>query len=165
MSPAFSPKTGLFYVAAREQCDVFTTSKEANRPGRQWIGSVYVPAADEKDWGAIRALDPLTGKLRWEFKHYSAPWAGVLATGGGLVFTGDMEGYFLALDARTGEDLWHFQTGSAIYAAPMTYLLDGRQHVVIGSGSALIDFALPAPEPRLPAPPPKSPPPPTTPGH
>jgi alcohol dehydrogenase (cytochrome c) len=145
MSPALSPQTGLFYVAAREQCDVFTTSNESNRPGRQWIGSVYMPATDEKDWGAVRALDPLTGNLRWEFKHYSAPWAGILATGGGLVFTGDMEGYFLALDARTGEELWHFQTGAAIYAAPMSYQLDGRQHVVIGSGSALMDFALPTP--------------------
>jgi alcohol dehydrogenase (cytochrome c) len=145
MSPAFSPKAGLFYVAAREQCDVFTTSAEINRPGRPWIGSVYVPAAEEKDWGAVRALDPLTGELRWEFKHFSAPWAGVLATAGGLVFSGDQEGYVIALDAATGEERWHFQTGAAIYAAPMTYRLDGRQHVVIGSGSTLLDFALPDP--------------------
>ncbi len=145
MSPAFSPQTGLFYVSAREQCDVFTTANEVNRPGRPWIGSVYAPATGEKDWGAVRALDPTTGALRWEFKHYSAPWAGVLATAGGIVFTGDMEGYFLALDARTGEDLWHFQTGSPIYAAPMTYLLDGRQHVVIASGGALLDLALSSP--------------------
>ena len=56
------------------------------------------------------------------------------------------EGIFIyALDAATGEERWHFQTGSAIYAAPMTYLLDGRQHIVIGSGSALLDFALPDP--------------------
>jgi alcohol dehydrogenase (cytochrome c) len=129
-------------VAAREKCDVFTTSSETNRPGRPWIGSVHVSASEEKDWGAVRALDPLTGTLRWEFKHFSAPWAGVLATAGGLVFTGDQEGYFIALDAATGAERWHLQTGSAIYAAPMTYLLDGRQHVVIGSGSVLMDFAL-----------------------
>ena len=63
--------------------------------------------------------------MKWGFKLYSPAWAGTLSTAGGLVFAGDMEGYVIALDAETGEALWRFQTGTAIFTAPMTYLLDG----------------------------------------
>ena len=80
--------------------------------------------------------------MKWEFKHYSAPWAGVLSTAGGVVFSGDMEGYLMAFDALTGKPLWHFQTGSAVFASPMTYALDGKQYVVIPAGAALFAFAL-----------------------
>ena len=70
--------------------------------------------------------------------------AGTMSTASGLVFTGDNEGNFMAFDARTGENLWHYQTGSRIWgAAPMTHMLDGRQHVLIPSGTTLVAFALP----------------------
>jgi len=144
MSPSYSPQTGLFYVEAREQCDVFSTAPQRYQAGRVYIGSAYNPAPNEKDWGALRAIDPRTGDIKWEFKRQSAGWAGALATAGGLVFTGDIEGYFMAIDAQTGKDLWHFQTGSAIYAAPITYRLDGRQYVAIASGTNVVVFALAA---------------------
>jgi outer membrane protein assembly factor BamB len=68
-----------------------------------------------------------------------------MSTASGLVFTGDMEGNFVALDATSGKELWHYPTGASIWgAAPMTYMLDGRQQVLIASGAALISFALPA---------------------
>jgi len=92
--------------------------------------------------GALRALDPLTGQIRWEFKYVSAPWAGVLSTAGGLVFSGDMEGYFIAFDARFGKELWHFGTGAPVYTSPITYALDGKQYIVITSGGALFNFPL-----------------------
>lgn len=76
---------------------------------------------------------------------YSAGWSGVLSTAGGLVFVGDNEGNLMAFDATSGENLWHFQTGSPIFAAPMSYLLDGEQYIVIPSGSALFAFGLPEP--------------------
>jgi alcohol dehydrogenase (cytochrome c) len=145
MSPSYNPQTGLFYVAAREQCDIYFSSEQPFREGVFFFGSAFQPAADEKQWGALRALDPRTGELKWEFKYFSAPWAGTLSTAGGLVFAGDMEGYILAVDARTGKDLWHFQTGAPIYASPMTYWLDGKQYVAIPAGSALITFTLPDP--------------------
>ena len=88
------------------------------------------------------ALDALTGEMKWEFKYYSAPWAGVLSTAGGLVFSADMEGYLIALDAKTGKSLWNFQTGNAIFASPITYALSGKQYVVIPAGTALFAFAL-----------------------
>ncbi len=91
----------------------------------------------------MRALDPWTGEMKWEFKYYSAPWAGALSTAGGVVFAGDMEGYVFAVDAQTGKELWHFQTGAPIASSPMTYSLDGRQYVVIPAGSALFSFTLP----------------------
>jgi len=143
MSPSFSPQTGLLYVATREQCDLFTAAPQPFHPGHPYIGSVYFKPAEEKPWGAMRALDPLTGKIQWEFKYVSAPWAGALSTAGGVVFSGDMEGYVIAFDAVTGKDLWHFQTGSPIYTSPMSFALDGKQYVVIASGGALFAFALP----------------------
>jgi alcohol dehydrogenase (cytochrome c) len=143
MSPSYSPQTGLFYVNAREQCDIFTTGPQVFHAGRAFLGSGYNMEADAKDWGALRAIDPTTGQIKWEFKHHSAPWAGTLATAGGLVFAGDIEGNLIAFDAGSGKLLWHFQTGSALYASPMTYSLDGRQYVAIASGQALISFALP----------------------
>lgn len=143
MSPSYNPKTGLFYVAAREQCDVYYSSPQTYREGLVYWGSSFQPASDEKEWGALRAIDPRTGIMKWEFRYYSAPWAGTLSTAGGLVFSGDMEGYVIAVDARTGKKLWHFQTGAEIFAAPMTYSLHGKQYLAIPSGAALFTFALP----------------------
>ena len=70
--------------------------------------------------------------------------AGVMSTASGLVFAGDNEGNFMAFDSRTGKNLWRYSTGTPIWgAAPITYMLDGRQHVVIASGTTLLSFALP----------------------
>jgi len=143
MSPSYSSQTGLFYVSAREQCDIFYAHPQQYVAGRLYLGSTYMPAAKEKDWGAVRAIDPKTGDVRWEYKEFSAPWGGNLSTAGHLVFTGDLEGYLIALDADTGKQLWHIQTGAAIYAAPITYQLDNQQYLAIASGSTLITFALP----------------------
>lgn len=143
MSPSYNPQTGFFYVAVREQCDLFYTAPQKYREGQLFFGSLFHARPGEKDWGAVRALDPRTGQMKWEFKYYSAPWAGTLSTAGGLVFAADLEGYLIALDAETGKSLWNFYTGSSIAASPMTYAVDGKQHVVIPSGSALFSFTLP----------------------
>ena len=143
MSPSYNPQTELFYVSAREQCDIVSSQPEQFVPGRFYFGSGNEPVPGEKDWGALRAIDPRSGDIKWEFKYYSAPWGGALSTAGGLVFAGDSDGNFIALDATKGKDLWHFQTGSPIFASPMTYTLDGKQYVVIPSGAALFAFALP----------------------
>src|SRR6185436_622741 len=113
--------------------------------GAGFFGSTANPPSKqkEKDWGALRAINPLDGKIKWEFKLYSAPFAGVLSTAGGLVIGGDMEGYLIALNAETGKELWHFQTGSAVYTAPVAYALDGKEYIVVCSGGAVMAFALP----------------------
>ena len=144
MSPSFNPDTSLFYVTAREQCDIFSTAPQPYEAGHAYYGSAYFPSDKaEPYWGALRALDPATGKLKWEFRHLSPTWSGVLSTTGGLVFTGDAEGNFIALDAASGKPLWHFQMGGAVYASPMTYAIEGKQFVAIAAGSAIFSFALP----------------------
>jgi alcohol dehydrogenase (cytochrome c) len=85
---------------------------------------------------------PGSGEIKWEYKIFSAPWAGVLSTAGGLVFAGTNEGDFLALDAATGKSLWRFQTGGSVQANPMSYLSDGKQHVAIAAGNAIFAFAV-----------------------
>ncbi len=143
-SPTFDSQTGLFYVNAREQCDKFSTAPQPYEAGHAYYGSAYFPADDtEPYWGALRAIDPKDGKIKWEFNHPSPTWSGVLSTAGGLVFTGDSEGNFIALDAATGKPLWHFQTGAAVYASPMAFAMDGKEYIAIAAGSSLYTFGLP----------------------
>ena len=144
MSPTYDPQTKLFYVTAREQCDVFSTAAQSYEAGHAYYGSAYFPNDEaEPFYGALRALDPTTGKVKWEWRHPSPTWSGVLSTAGGLVFTGDAEGNFIALDAATGKALWHFQCGASVYSSPMTYAANGKQYVAVAAGSTLFSFALP----------------------
>jgi len=144
MSPTYDPQTKLFYVSAREQCDIFSTAPQPYEAGHAFYGSAYFPNDDAQPfWGAVRAIDPTTSQIKWELKHLSPSWSGVLSTAGGLVFTGDAEGNFMALDAATGKILWHFQCGASVYASPMTYAIDGKQYVAIAAGSTLFAFGLP----------------------
>ena len=103
---------------------------------------MYVPDPIERPSGALKALDPFTGIEKWEFKYFSSPNGGALSTAGGVVFAGESDGNFIALDARTGRDLWHVQLGAAIYSTAITYQLDGQQFVVIPAGSTLFAFAI-----------------------
>ncbi|HTS67047.1 MAG TPA: PQQ-dependent dehydrogenase, methanol/ethanol family [Candidatus Acidoferrales bacterium] len=141
-SPAFSPQTELMYVAVREIASVYFKRKAEYEPGTFFAGGGEARANGEKASGAIRALEGATGKMRWEFPMHTAPWSGVLATAGGLVFSGSDEGNFFALDAKTGKPLWDFQTGGAIAANPISYAVDGRQFVAIASGRVLYVFGL-----------------------
>ena len=144
MSPTYDPQTKLFYVTAREQCDIFSTAPQPYEAGHAYYGSAYFPNDDTQPfWGALRALDPATSKLKWEWKHSSPAWAGVLSTAGGLVFTGDAEGNFIALEAASGKVLWHFQCGASVFASPMSFAIDGKQYVAVAAGSALFAFGLP----------------------
>jgi len=144
MSPTFDSQTGLFYVTAREECDIFSTAPQPYEAGHAYYGSAYFPSDKaEPYWGALRALDPTDGQLKWEFRHISPTYSGVLSTAGGLLFTGDAEGNFIALDAATGKPLWHFQMGGAVYASPMAFAVDGREYVAIAAGSSLYAFGLP----------------------
>ncbi|PYU43170.1 MAG: PQQ-dependent dehydrogenase, methanol/ethanol family, partial [Acidobacteria bacterium] len=144
MSPTYDPQTRLFYVTAREQCDVFSTAPQPYEAGHAFYGSAYFPNDDAEPFtGALRAIDPHTGKLKWEWKHLSPTWSGVLSTAGGLVFTGDAEGNFMALEAASGKALWHFQCGASVYSSPMSFAIDGKQYVAVAAGSALFAFSLP----------------------
>jgi alcohol dehydrogenase (cytochrome c) len=141
-SPAYSPVTGLFYVAVREMGSRYYKSKRVEYvPGGFYTG-VTEQALNEEATGAIRGLEAVSGRKMWEFQLPTPPWGGLLATAGGLLFSGSNEGNFFALDAASGKPLWQFQTGGSISASPITFLVDGVQHVAIASGNALYVFAL-----------------------
>jgi alcohol dehydrogenase (cytochrome c) len=143
--PSFDPALGLFFINSRETCATYVTQEPKMVPGRANMGGAVRVVDASKAYGALRAIDPATGARRWEFKYTSPTMAGVMTTASGLVFAGDNEGNFMAFESRTGRNLWRYQTGTPIWgAAPMTYMLDGRQHVVIASGTTLVSFVLPA---------------------
>ncbi len=144
MAPTYDPQTGLFYVTARDQCDIFSTAPQPYEAGHAYYGSAYFPSEEAKPYrGFLKAIDPVTGQVKWKFEHTSPTWSGVLSTAGGLVFTGDAEGNFIAMDAAAGKPLWHFQMGGAVYAAPMAFAVDGKEYVAIAAGSAVYAFGLP----------------------
>jgi alcohol dehydrogenase (cytochrome c) len=149
---SFSPRTGLYYVSHWENSSIIAMEGMFPQPNginrRQTaMGQVNLePFFNDEDeaYGVIRAYDPNTLEPKWEHRMADITWAGVLTTAGDVVFGGGREGYFLALDARTGELLWRQSLGGQINAAPMTYAIDGRQYVAIAAGSALFSFALPS---------------------
>ena len=139
---AYSPQTKLFYFNSSEYCQLVFLHRQEYRKGQWYQASTETDAPGETITGSVIAVDPSTGETRWRFPMVSPTPAGVLATAGGLVFTGDGHGNLVALDARTGKPLWHFQTGGGIIAPPITYLLNGKQQIAIAAGSSIISFAL-----------------------
>jgi alcohol dehydrogenase (cytochrome c) len=127
----------------RESCAFYTSVTKEPRPGDPYTGT-----GQQEDPGlvpgAIRAIDPQTGEIKWNFNlHQGSVGAGVLATAGGVVFASSKDGNLIALDARTGAELWHYQTGAEINSSPISYSVDGKQYISVSSDSALFTFALP----------------------
>ncbi len=91
---------------------------------------------------AVRALDPTTGELQWQYQVQVKSTSGLLSTSGNLVFGGTVGGNFFALDAESGKELWRLDVGGTVHAAPMTYVVNGEQYVTIAAGSALFTFGL-----------------------
>ena len=135
---AFNPNTGLVYTSAWHVPRILKLAP----PQEQVIGASStgvvsrVPGVEPGELlGHLLAIDPLTGEKRWEIPLTDFPSsAGMLATGGGLLFTGNLTGEFIALDEMTGETLWQFQTGSGVNSTAITYTRNGRQFVSVASG-------------------------------
>jgi len=140
-SPSYSPATDMLYVPVREMGSIYYKTGVEYKPGTYYTGGSE-KRLDEESWGAVRALDVKTGKQAWDFRLPTPTWAGVMATAGGLVFSGSNEGNFFALDAKSGKPLWQFQTGGAIRSGPMSYLAGDKQYVAVAGGHALFVFAL-----------------------
>ena len=148
--PSFDPATGIFFVNARESCMTYYAWNQEYIPGQRFTGGAGERIRDDPDmplYGALRALDPATGDRLWEFRFPEPSTSGLLTTASGLLFSGDIDGNLLALDSRSGELLWRYQMGSPMHGtSPITYMLDGRQHVLVPAGTTLTAWALPEPE-------------------
>jgi len=143
-SPSYSPRTGLLYVTAYD-----SETRYFIRPTEYGVGQSYragggeTPLPPEKYLRAVRAISPQTGEQKWEFPVNSRSTSGLLSTAGDLVFGGTADGFFYALDALSGEELWRRNVGGRVHAGPMSYAVDGQQHVAIAAGNAIFTFALP----------------------
>jgi alcohol dehydrogenase (cytochrome c) len=135
MPMAYSKDTGLFYIPSNDWGMDIWNEPIAYKKGAAYLGAGFTikPIADDHI-GALRAMDPKTGKIVWEYKNKAPLWGGVLTTAGNLVFTGTPEGYLKAFDAKTGQELWKFQTGSGVVGSPVTWEQDGEQYVAVMSG-------------------------------
>lgn len=159
---AYSPVTGWLYAPVIEKCGTYKSRPQEFREGMAyWGGEAQADTSAADGWGYVRAIDPATGREMWAHRTEHPMVASVLATAGNLVFAGEPTGEFIALDARTGQRLWQFQTGSGIHSSPVTYSVNGKQYVAVPSGwggwmkgfapelygqsrgSALMVFALP----------------------
>ena len=135
MPMAYSQKTNLFYVPSNEWgMDIWNQPVEYKK-GAAYLGAGFtIKPIFEDHIGSLKAIDPLTGKVKWNYKNQSPLWGGVLTTAGGLVFTGTPEGKLLAFDDETGEILYKFNVGSGIVGSPVTWEQDGDQYIAIVSG-------------------------------
>jgi alcohol dehydrogenase (cytochrome c) len=132
---AYSPNTGLFYVPANEWGMDIWNEPISYKKGAAFLGAGFTIKPLNEDYiGALRAMDPKTGKIVWEAKNPAPLWGGVMSTAGNLVFYGTPEGFIKALDAKTGKELWKFQTGSGVVAPPVTWDENGTQYVAVVSG-------------------------------
>lgn len=135
MPMAFSQNTGLFYVPSNEWGMDIWNEPVTYKKGAAYLGSGFTIKPNYEDHiGSLKAIDPMTGEWKWEYKNEAPLWGGVMTTAGGLVFFGTPEGEFVALDDTTGEKLWSFQTGSGIVGQPVTWEMNGEQYVTVVSG-------------------------------
>jgi alcohol dehydrogenase (cytochrome c) len=153
-SPSFSPSTGLFYIPAWvNYTSIYLKTPEEYTEGRRYGGGLprspvpFTRSAqnfrkEQEGYGAVLAIDPKTGEKKWEFKMTDVTDAGILTTASNLLFSGGREGYFFALDARTGAPLWKAAVGGSVASGAMTYSVNGKQFVAVAAGNSLFTFAL-----------------------
>ena len=135
MPMAYSPDTKLFYVPANEWGMEIWNEPITYKKGAAYLGAGFtIKTLTDGAIGALRAIDPKTGKIVWEAPNNAPLWGGVLTTGGNLVWWGTPEGYLQAADAKTGKIVWKFQTGSGVVAPPITWEDKGEQYVAVVSG-------------------------------
>jgi alcohol dehydrogenase (cytochrome c) len=131
---AVNPGLGLTYAINLHQPMTYTVTPSAYPNGKLWLGGAFKVIAGAEQWGNVTAVDYNTGRIAWQVKTEQPMIGGILATAGGLVFTGEGNGLFKAYEAGTGSELWRFQAGAGVNAPPSSYTVDGRQYVVVAAG-------------------------------
>jgi alcohol dehydrogenase (cytochrome c) len=168
-SPSYSPLTGLFYMTIWENCgEIYTSQDQPFRVGQAYVGGRPLPAipgttspgvqgsqvntgSEAIATGAVVAIEPQSLQRRWTFPTTNVSLSGVLTTASHVAFVGSREGYFHALDARTGNLLWRATLGGEIKSGPITYEVRGRQFVTLAAGTALFTFGLREPAAKVPS--------------
>jgi alcohol dehydrogenase (cytochrome c) len=133
---SYDPQTGLAYANTLAFGGHYKTEPATYKAGEWYVG---IDLTDLWEWGTgprghLKAIDPMTGKAKWEVPSDIPRFSGVLSTAGGVVFSGQLTGEFEAFDAANGKKLWQFQTGSGIEGQPVTWQQDGVQYVAVTSG-------------------------------
>ncbi|MCE4223719.1 PQQ-dependent dehydrogenase, methanol/ethanol family [Methylobacterium sp. C25] len=135
MPIGYSPDTKLFYVPSNEWGMDIWNEAVSYKKGAAYLGAGFtIKPVFEDHIGSLKAIDPATGKVVWNYKNKAPLWGGVLTTGGGLVFTGTPEGFLKAFDAKTGEEVWKFNTGTGVVSSPITWEQDGEQWIGVAAG-------------------------------
>jgi alcohol dehydrogenase (cytochrome c) len=144
-SPAYNPDTHLFYFMAVEDCATYLLKPQEFSEGRPYYATGVKHIRGSGGQKILLAYDLGTDKFPWRYPQVGSGRSsgGVMTTAGGVVFFGDDSNSFEGVDGRTGAPLWHFQTGQAIHASPMSFAVNGKQYVAIASGDNLFTFALP----------------------
>jgi len=128
------PTLGLVYAINLHQPMTYHVESSPYPEGKLWLGGAFKVIPSEEQWGNVTAVDYNTGKIRWKVKTAQPMIGGIMATAGGLVFTGEGNGLFKAYDSETGSVLWKFQAGAGVNAPPSSYTVDGKQYVVVAAG-------------------------------
>ncbi len=150
---AVNPKLHLAYAANLHQPMTYQYEESTYPGGKLWLAGAFKTIASEKQWGRLAAVNLDTGKIAWHADTDQPLIGGVLATAGGLVFTGEGNGDFDAFDAANGKKLWHYQAGAGVNAPPVSYSVNGKQYIAVAAGgntqldykrgNAVIVFSLP----------------------
>ena len=131
---ATNPEMSTAYAINLEQEMTYTVASAAYPEGKLWLGGAFTNVPGGVQAGNVTAVDYDTGKIKWQVKTPQPMIGGILATAGGLVFAGESNGWFKAYDAKTGKILWKFQAGAGVNAPPSSYMVDGKQYIVVGAG-------------------------------
>jgi alcohol dehydrogenase (cytochrome c) len=138
---ATNPQAHLAYAINLHQPMTYQVESSPYPGGKLWLGGAFKVIAAEESAGNVTAVDYNSGKIKWQVKTPEPMIGGILATDGGLVFTGEGNGLFKAYDANDGKVLWQFQAGAGVNAPPSSYTVDGKQYIVVGAGgNTQIDF-------------------------
>ncbi|MCH7710530.1 MAG: PQQ-binding-like beta-propeller repeat protein, partial [Proteobacteria bacterium] len=131
---ATDPNLGLAYAINLHQPMTYHVESTPYPGGKLWLGGAFKVIPGEQQWGNITAVDYNTGKIKWKVKTQQPMIGGVLATAGGVVFTGEGNGYFKAYDSANGNLLWKFQAGAGVNAPPVSYTVGGTQYIAVAAG-------------------------------
>ena len=142
-SNTYSPRTELLYVVTYDGADTFFIGEDEYVPGEMFLGGAPERLVPQETYASmIRAIEPRTGDTRWEFPLQPKTQSGLLSTASDLVFGGSVDGYFYALDAVNGTELWRMNVGGNVKAAPISYMAGNVQYVTIAAGNSILTFGL-----------------------